>query len=102
MKQQRFFSLAILGLLLILCPFSSAAQSSDEVNALLDVSARHFLPGQVIKVDVQLNNHTSRLIKSRTRLQVVKSGGAGKLEYVTQDTIESQSVLPYPDDGKSS
>ncbi|GET34858.1 hypothetical protein PbJCM13498_37210 [Prolixibacter bellariivorans] len=75
MKQQRFFSLAILGLLLILCPFSSAAQSSDEVNALLDVSARHFLPGQVIKVDVQLNNHTSRLIKSRTRLQVVNQGG---------------------------
>lgn len=75
MKHQRFCLLFFLGLFLILRPLSSAAQSSDEVNALLDVSARHFLPGQVIKVDVQLNNHTSRLIKSRTRLQVVNQGG---------------------------
>ncbi|GET25292.1 hypothetical protein NT017_16210 [Prolixibacter sp. NT017] len=75
MKQHSIFSLLFIGLFLSIWPLISVAQNSDDVNAIINIGASHFLPGQAVKVDINLNNHSSGLIRSRTQLKIVNQGG---------------------------
>ena len=75
MKRHNLFLFIFLGLLLSACPLRSPAQTPEEVNAIIHVGARHFLPGQMVKTNIHLNNHSSQLIRSRTQLKIVNQGG---------------------------
>ena len=83
-------------MLIGLCPVRIMSQTVDGINAIIETGAQHFLPGQVIKVDVQLNNHTSRLVRSRTRLQVVNQGGLEQWSTLLKIPLQANQPFHVP------
>ena len=96
MKQNRILLLVFIGSLLACSPVKGRAQTADGVNAVLETGARHFMPGQLIRVDVQLNNHTSGTIRNRTRLQVVNTGGLEQWSTLLKIPLQANQQFHIP------